>query len=133
LFDKVFEKIRIPVFAKFLDVSATRQKTIAQNMANIQTPGYKAKDIDFEKVLENQKSLASQLAKTDSRHLSGRFQEKKSYIVEDNSPELKSGVNNVDVDKEMVKSAENQLYYMANAKILAGKFKALRSSIQGRS
>jgi len=45
---------------------------------------------------------------------------------------MTSGINNVDIDKEMVKSAENQLYYSATSKIAAVKFRALHTSIKGR-
>ncbi|OGB99047.1 flagellar basal-body rod protein FlgB [candidate division KSB1 bacterium RBG_16_48_16] len=134
MFDKIFSKIKIPSFTRFLDAAAVRQRAIAENIANIQTQGYQSKDIDFQKVLNSlEADNPSMLRVTDPRHLQSQSVDGKPDVFEDESTMLVSGENNVDVDKEMVKSAENQLYYSATAKIVAGKFKALHESIRGRT
>jgi len=48
-------------------------------------------------------------------------------------PTLASGVNNVDIDTEMAKLAENQILYNFGAKFLNGKFKKLNAAIQAKS
>jgi flagellar basal-body rod protein FlgB len=134
VFDKIFSKIKIPSFTRFLDAAAVRQRAIAENIANVQTPGYQSKDIDFQKVLNSiEADSPSTLLVTDPRHLQNQSVDGKPDVFEDESTVLLSGENNVDVDKEMVKSAENQLYYSVTAKIVAGKFKALHESIRGRT
>ncbi len=133
MFGKIFSGLKIPVFAKLLDASATRQRTIAQNIANVETPGYNARDVDFSKLMENLESDSSiKLRQSSDRHLALSGSGQQVPIKVERSKELVGGVNNVDVDVEMVKSAENQLYYMANSKIVAGKFKALHTAIKGR-
>ncbi len=134
MFDGIFDKLNIPGFSRLLSASGERQRTIAENIANIATPGYKAKDVDFSQILksENEKTIIGE--RTNSKHIPiGATLEKDGVsIVRDNSAELRSGENNVDVDVEMAKSAENQLYYSATSKVLAGKFKALHLVVKGR-
>lgn len=127
--------MNVPGLSKALDAFSARQKAIAENMANVSTPGYQAKDVDFDQALRTESASASLKGlRTDERHLpvgEGDSTEAPGLIL-DNSPELTSGENNVDVDQEMAKSAENQLYYMATSKLTAGKFKALQVVIRGR-
>ena len=133
LFEKIFDKINIPFFNKCLDGSAARQRAIAENIANVETPNYQTKDIDFEKVLNDKSGENIQLIQSDKRHLDINQGKSKIYYTEDQSRELYSGENNVDIDKEMVKSAENQLYYSANSRIMAAKFRSLHSAIRGEN
>lgn len=134
MFEVIFNKLNIPGFSRLLDASAERQRAVAENIANIKTPGYQAKDVDFSKVLRSKSEKAVVGERTDSRHIPiGASQvEGKPGVLTDRSKELRSGKNNVDVDMEMARSAENQLYYSATSKILAGKFKVLHLCIKGR-
>ncbi len=133
MFKAVFEKLNIPLFTRMLDGSAARQRAIAENIANVNTSGYRTKDINFVEFLNSESHNQISASRTDSRHIPLNESGKSEYIEldRDNSSELSSGLNNVDVDKEMVKSAENQLYYSATSKITALKFKALHTSIKG--
>lgn len=100
---------------KALDASAMRGRAIAENLANVQTPGYKRKEVDFEDQLRN--ALKSKLAATQDQagHLPAgkgvdltKIQPK---VFEPQDPSLPGEVNNVDVDMEGSKMAENQIYY----------------------
>ena len=110
------------------------QRAIAENIANVNTPGYKTKDINFVEFLNSETHNKISASRTDPRHIPLNESGKSKYINVDknDSKEMSSGINNVDVDKEMVKSAENQLYYSATSKIAAVKFRALHTSIKGR-
>lgn len=134
MFDGIFEKLDIPGFSRLLSASGERQRTIAENIANIATPGYKAKDVDFSRILKSESKRAVVGERTDARHIpiGAPGPEGRPPVVKDPSAELRSGENNVDIDVEMAKSAENQLYYSATSKMLAGKFKALHLVIKGR-
>ncbi len=136
MFDSIFDKLNIDHFSKSLDLSAARQRSIAENIANIATPGYRAKDVDFSELLKKETAKTDiQGNVTDERHIAIGKSTGNSDIsmIEEKSQILKSGENNVDVDVEMVKSAENQLYYSAVSKTIAGKFRALHSAIRGKS
>ena len=135
MFEVIFEKLRVPIFERLLDASADRQRCIASNIANIATPGYKTKDVDFSQILEQSMPGKILGQRTDPRHMpiGGKLaQTGRVEIEESSSKVLKSGENNVDIDLEMAIAAENQLLYSATAKIIGSKFKALQKSIRGR-
>ena len=44
----VFEKLGVPTYRKFLDLASIRHKLISGNVANVSTPGYRSRDIDFQ-------------------------------------------------------------------------------------
>ena len=131
----IFERMNISLFNRFLDASTTQQQVIAENMANIHTPGYKSKQVNFAEILKTKSSdFKNQGICTHERHLeigaNRRYGDIK--VEEDESLELDSVQNNVDVDHEMVKSVKNQLFYAATSKIVLGKFKALHTAIRSR-
>jgi flagellar basal-body rod protein FlgB len=100
---------------KALDASTLRAKAISENLANVQTPGYKRKEVDFEEQL--QKALKAKLAAVQDQ--SGHMPAGKGIdiarispvVYEPEDPTLPGEVNNVDVDMEGAKLAENQIYY----------------------
>ncbi|RMF61794.1 MAG: flagellar basal body rod protein FlgB, partial [Calditrichaeota bacterium] len=61
-----------------------------------------------------------------------RVNEVEPRILENNSPENASGVNNVDIDEEIVDQVKNQIRYMFVSRLAAANFSALRASIKGR-
>jgi len=134
VFKAVFDKLNIPIISRMLDGSAARQRAIAENIANVDTKGYKTKDVDFVELLNSETQNQISTTHTDPRHIPINEPGKSKYIKtnRDNTSDMTSGINNVDIDKEMVKSAENQLYYSATSKIAAVKFRALHTSIKGR-
>ncbi len=102
-----------------------RHSLITGNIANIETPGYKAKDISFE--AELQAALPDQnalkMVKTDERHFptynaSGKV-----------STQVIAG-DDVDLDKQMAKLAENNLKYNTMVQLLNRKYKAVRETIE---
>ncbi|GAB4337359.1 MAG: flagellar basal body rod protein FlgB [Calditrichia bacterium] len=131
----LLKKTAIPSLTKGLDVYALRQKTTAANIANVETPGYRRKYVEFEEHLQN--ALENRLSgrRTEAKHLPvgrSRVQEAQPRIVEDDSAELLSGVNNVDIDREVVEQIKNQIRYQYGARLLNKDFSFLRASIKGR-
>jgi flagellar basal-body rod protein FlgB len=134
--ETVFEKSPIPVLVKSLDASMLRSRTIANNIANVNTPGYQRVEVSFEDELRkaldqgqlrgmqtNDKHLP--LGKLDLSGLSPKVQKPVD-------PTLPSGVNNVDIDMEMAKLAENQILYNFSAKFLKGQYNKLNAAIQAK-
>ncbi|WP_026692496.1 flagellar basal body rod protein FlgB [Peribacillus kribbensis] len=114
-----------------LNYSSLKQKTISQNIANVDTPNYKAKDVSFKSMLQD--SLDSMKAyRTSPKHI--EFENGPGGtggVFTKSNQEYNANGNSVDVDKEMSDLAENQLYYNAVAEILSGKFGSLQSVIKG--
>ncbi|MCP4703809.1 MAG: flagellar basal body rod protein FlgB [candidate division Zixibacteria bacterium] len=130
----VFNKIGIPLYRSYLNMASSRHKLIAGNLANISTPGYQSKDIDFHgelnKVVKDKGHLKGKL--THSAHLPvGRSHLKGPDIIVNKSING-NGVNNVDADAEIANLAQNQIYYSIGAKLLASKFQGLRSVIKSK-
>ena len=127
LFSNTFQSLE-----NALNYSSTKQKVTSQNIANSDTPNYKAKDVSNTKSFQTELDTVIQSYRTDDRHLS--FQSNgtsTSSIVTQQNVNYNSNGNSVDIDKEMTDLATNQLYYNAVTDRLSGKFQSLESVIRG--
>lgn len=130
----IIQKTSIPVLKRMLDLSSLRHKLIASNVANVTTPGYKSKSIDFD--AELRKAIKPQRMKISTTHpghiplRSSKESPPKVNVAEET--DASNGVNSVDIDREMGDLAQNQLVYELAAKLTSNKFKALKSAIRGR-
>jgi flagellar basal-body rod protein FlgB len=134
--ETLFNRSDIPLLTKSLDASMLRAKAIANNIANVNTPGYHRIEVTFEdelrKALDSTKLRGT---RTNEKHLEMGKLDISSLtpkVKEPIDPTLASGVNNVDIDAEMAKLAENQLLYDFSAKFLKGKFSRLNAAIQAK-
>lgn len=113
-----------------LAYSSLKQKTISNNIANIDTPNYKAQEVSFKSEF-NRATL--QARRSDARH----FQFKRgSSNIEVNTKATTSynhNGNNVDIDKEMAEMAQNQIYYNVLVDRMNGKFNSLKEALKGGS
>jgi flagellar basal-body rod protein FlgB len=117
LFDQTFGLLE-----RSLDIRTPRQRILSSNIANSETPGYEAKDIPFEKILErsmNQYSLVP-LKRTHTNHLP---EDMVTEIMAETVP------GEINIDQEMAKLAENNLRFQAEVQALLKKFEALRTTI----
>jgi len=124
----VFSKTQIPFIEKLLDISSIRQRVIAGNVANVQTPGYTGRKVDFEKSLRNAETgKVLHGLESDERHMAipGKGGLEKNVVVED------TGVA-PDLEKEMALSAENQLLYHTSISLISRQFRALHAAVRGR-
>jgi flagellar basal-body rod protein FlgB len=133
--NNIFDKSGVGLYQRVLKVASSSQKLTAANIANVSTPGYSAKTISFQdemkRSLENQN--ASIVATTDARHITGGSPEQIVHIKDVQGDDNASGVNNVDIEKEMTNLAENQMLYDFGAKKLARTFAMLRMAIRGKA
>jgi flagellar basal-body rod protein FlgB len=134
--ETIFDRFSIPLLTKSLDAGMLRAKAIANNIANVNTPGYHRIEVTFEdelkKALDNTKLQGT---RTNEKHLEMGKLDISSInpkVKKPIDPTLPSGVNNVDIDSEMAKLAENQLLYNFSAKFLHGKFNRLNAAIQAK-
>ncbi len=106
-----------------LDATAARQRVTSQNIANVNTPGYKAQEVNFEDQLA--RALDRPGDSSENRDLAPevRFQ--------DGLVERLDG-NNVDIDRELGRSQKNALLHNAYVRILSTKINTMRSAISGR-
>lgn len=136
---KLFDATRIPVLGRALDAYALRHKVIADNLANITTPGYRGKTVRFEEELSGalQGGLV-QGTRTNDLHmpiggdpLSGVQPLVQQANAGSPGNHLASGVNDVDLDNEMAELAKNQIRFRFSARLLSDTFRGLQKSIRG--
>lgn len=115
-----------------LNYSSTKQKVISQNIANADTPNYKAKDVHFRNSFQKELEASINAYRTDSRHYDFKMTPSfTSGIVTKNSSQYNNNGNSVDIDQEMSNLATNQIYYNAVTERLSGKFQSLQNVIRG--
>jgi flagellar basal-body rod protein FlgB len=116
-----------------LDFSATKQKTIAQNIANIDTPNYKARSVSFNEYFTKAKKTAVSAYRTEEKHFDFEMQASHSGVYNYSNFRYSSSGNGVDMDKEQANLATNQLYYNALVDRVSGKLNTLQTVIRGGS
>lgn len=121
----------IKLLENFADFCAARNKVISKNIANIGTQNYRTEDVVFKNVLDE--NMGSILKTTDSKHIggSGNGASPEFEIKIDNSTDNVSGINNVDIDKEMAKLAENTLNFKFASNRISDYFKNIQMVIKG--
>ncbi|MFS0865112.1 flagellar basal body rod protein FlgB [Fredinandcohnia sp. 179-A 10B2 NHS] len=115
-----------------LDFSTLRQKTISNNIANIDTPNFKAKDVSFKNVLAKEVDSQMLANRTSNKHIEfSKSNRVSSQLFTKTDTAYNHNGNNVDIDKEMASLAENQIYYNAVTERISGKFNSLKTVIKG--
>ena len=120
-----------------MNLHAYRQQLIASNIANADTPGYRAKDVDFASALKDARAAADGKPQMPQlRQPAANLSGEKNVPL--NAPVLyRSAVqrsadgNTVDIDVERAQFAENSIRYEAQLQFISGQIKTLLSAIQG--
>jgi flagellar basal-body rod protein FlgB len=113
-----------------LDYASMKEKVIANNIANVDTPNYKAKEVRFKTELEH--ALTLEAYRTNPKHFQFKNTNTNNFFVTTrNDVVYNHNGNNVDIDKEMSDLAENQIYYNALIERLNGQFNTLKTVIRG--
>jgi flagellar basal-body rod protein FlgB len=117
-----------------LELRAERAEILANNMANADTPGYKAQDLDFNKALQlAMRGAGHGLLRTHEKHFSGELggvsRRTLVYPIPE-QPDTGDG-NTVDSQKEMQKFAQNAMEYQTTLMFLNRKFKGLTKALKG--
>lgn len=118
-----------------LSTASLKQRVHSANIANVDTPNYKSKQVNFQTTLNdvlNNQPISSY--KTSSEHIafSSETTPFKPTIKMNNDTQYSPNGNNVDMDYEMAELAKNQLWYNAVTDRVNGKFNSLRTVIEGR-
>lgn len=114
-----------------LSYSTAKNRAISDNIANVDTPNYKSKNVVFKNVLEN---TMNQTKRTRPQHFNFQEDISQSFTIKENKSLIfNHNGNNVDVDREMAELAKNQIYYQAVVDQLNGKFGNIEKVIRGGS
>ena len=118
-----------------LDLRSARQRVIASNLANEETPGYRANDLQFAQQLQaaHQGRFPLTMAVTQHQHIGLRgqgYQTVTGKLAEVPAGDLPLDANSVNLELEMAKSSDNAMQYNAAASITAQRFRQLLSAIR---
>ena len=132
---EIFNRSLLESLQYAMDVSSYKNAVIAENIANIDTPGYKAKKVDFRKsigeIFSSQGKMG--LVKTNERHIDGKKNPENVFFVEyRNSPSLRNDGNDVNIDLEMYEMSSNGLLYSELSQITGHQFTKIKTAILGR-
>jgi flagellar basal-body rod protein FlgB len=111
------------LLSSLLDTAALRHRVIAQNVANVNTPGYRRQEVQFEDAL-------AQALKSGSDPGAHSVQPR---IVEGKGDVGRADGNTVDIDAEMGRLSKNNILYRFFGQVLNGNIATMRSAITGKS
>lgn len=115
---------QIPALETFLHLTECRERTLTSNMANVDTPGYHAKDINFQGELKKAMNTAYMPTANGSAQLNPAVNEEQGLL------ERPDG-NNVDLDREGMMMAQTQLQFQLGIQLIKREFHQILSAING--
>ena len=133
--DGVFSKT-ISLLERSLDLRSLNQRVLASNIANMDTPNYKAVELGVAEEMNRKKESnpGISLVRTHVNHLQIKNRSSSSIKLKAaKAPDfnLRGDGNTVDIDRTMGQLSKNTLLYNAAAQLLSSKFKGLKNAIKG--
>ncbi|WP_251865712.1 flagellar basal body rod protein FlgB [Achromobacter sp. Marseille-Q4962] len=134
MLDRLNEDFRF--FQQSLALRAQRQEVLSSNIANADTPNYKARDFDFRTAMQNAMDAGmrlpdTQLTLTSARHIPAKAASPGPTELLYRLPYQPSlDGNTVDMDVERVQFADNTLHYQSTMQVLSGRIRTMMAAIQ---
>lgn len=137
--DRLFDNPTLNFLAKSMDAHATQHQAIANNMANVNTPGFKATEVAFKDQLQtflNDEYRRLPLKTSQALHI--RYNEPmqlsdiKPRLFTDPTTSMRSDGNNIDIDQQMAMMAQNSMEINALTRLISDRIRGMRSVIEGR-
>ena len=130
---KPVQEPMIDAMGSYLNRLSRRQQIVASNLANIDTPGYKTKDISFNATMQellSEGSLPLRVSRTEHNSMSSLSSvPREPEVFEVQGLLTRADHNNVDLDREMLKLGETSFGYAVMTQLLRTKFKTLVGAI----
>ncbi len=113
----LIDSAQISGLTRFLDATTARQRAVTTNIANVDTPGYRTKDVDFRSVLQQAgvPGMMETSATTRPREVEGLME--------------RPDGNNVSLERESLLLAQTQLQFHTGVQLLRSEFKRLAMAI----
>lgn len=133
MLDDMFSSVNM--LQKGLGASWLRNEVINNNIANVDTPGFKASHVRFEDLMAEAAGSGSglPLAVTNEKHIpvssSDAIRNVEPEIITDESTSTRLDGNNVNVENEMVELAKNSIDYYATVSKINAEFRKLDTAI----
>ena len=109
-----------------------RGEILAANLANADTPNFKARDMDFKSVLKQSVASGVSLERTHVAHITPSQQAFGTNVMYRNPNQASLDGNTVEAHVEQAKYAENAVQYQASLQFLTNKFSGLMTAVRGQ-
>lgn len=119
------------IHPQVLALREKRGEMLAANMANADTPGYKARDLDFKSVLKQNMQLAQPMERTQANHFATQ-RSFEAHTMYRNPTQASLDGNTVEANVEQAKYAENAVEYQASLQFIGSKFSGLMMALRGQ-
>lgn len=122
------------IHEKAIMLRSQRAQVLAENLANADTPNYKARDMDFKTALSNAQGKfdAGNMVSTNSKHFGTKNTESLANdLIERPASQPSMDGNTVDTQIEQSAFLRNALEYQVSLRLLGGTIKGLMSAIRG--
>ena len=119
----MFDDVNLALLQQMLQATTLRHRAIAHNLANVNTPGYRRREVRFSD------HLASAIASGDPEALRAAPPE----VRQASDPALRPDGNNVSLEREMGDLMKNALVYSACTQLLSARLAAYRAAISGNA
>ena len=129
----LFESKTLNAMESYMDRLSQRQKVVSSNLVNIDTPGYRTKEITFHATMDELlPDTSGKLRTTRERHIDADpFGPSINMVFEPQGLVERADRNNVDIDREMAKLNETSFGYSMMTQMVRGKYQKLTTSING--
>ena len=114
-----------------LAIREKRIELLAANLANADTPGYKARDLDFKSILKQNLPETVSMERTQAGHFAPQ-QLLESRALYRNPNQVSLDGNTVEANVEQAKYAENAVQYQASLQFVSNKFSGLMMALRGQ-
>lgn len=124
----------ISVFSQAMNLRTQRHQVLASNIANADTPNYKARDFNFEAAMQNAMSGRSDvgrvdMARTSAGHIEGAGAGASAAFKYRTETQSAVDGNTVDMDVERAQITENAMQYQILTQLISNKFQGIRSAL----
>ena len=119
------------VFSQAMDLRVQKHQVLASNIANADTPNYKARDFSFEKLMQSaiEAQTGVSLAVTHQGHMVGSGGGRNSALAYRQETQSAVDGNTVDMDVERSAMAENAIQYQVLAQLVSQRFGSLKAAM----
>lgn len=112
---------------KNMDVAALKRNVISDNIANFNTPDYKANKVSFEHMFEKRADI--ELKGTKMKHLEGTNSKSQPIVYHDTQTKERLDGNNVDLNVEMIDTIKNNSYYSKAVQAINKEFYLIKTAM----
>ncbi len=113
---------------KAIDASMLKYNVISNNIANVDTPGFKKSSVKFDTIL---KDVIDKNKDSNSSDLDSKIASVQPEVIQSNATSMRTDGNNVDIDSEMADLSKNTIEYNALIQEMSSSLKRLSIAING--